>query len=179
MFNMRNNIGKNSIDENMKKEYEKKIEKLAFDLDAVEDEKLEIQNQLKKALSDYHNLSANIAKREELRFFQLKRGLCEEMIPSLDTISLALKSSEEVSLNEKGRAWLEGITNTLESIKKIFEGLGLTQYLPKKGDTFDSSIHEAIATVDGGEKGKIFDIVQPGYVLNDIVIRQAKVVVSK
>lgn len=176
---MKNNMNKNVIDENIKKEYENKIEKLALDLDAVEDEKLEIQNQLKKALSDYHNLSANIAKREELRFFQLKRGLCEEIIPSLDTVSLALRSAQEVSLDEKGKAWLEGINHTLENIKKVFEGLGLTQYLPKKGDTFDSSIHEAVAVVDGGEKGKIFDVVQPGYVLNETVIRQAKVVVSK
>lgn len=177
---MKNNNSKSGcLDEHLKKEYEKKIEKLALDLDSVEDEKLEIQNQLKKALSDYHNLSTNIAKREELRFFQLKRGLCEEVIPSLDTVSLALRSSQDITFDEKGKAWADGITHTLENIKKVFEGLGLTQYIPQKGDSFDSSIHEAVAVVDGGEKGKIFDIVQPGYVLNDTVIRQAKVVVSK
>ena len=39
---------------------EKKILELAEVVDRVEDEKLEIENQLKKALADYHNLLKNI-----------------------------------------------------------------------------------------------------------------------
>lgn len=161
------------------KELEKKIQELALTIDKLEDEKLQIENQLKKALADYHNLVKNSEKRDEIRIFQFKKNLLEEIIPSLDAVMMAQKSSENVNLNEAGKSWLDGIIAILDSINRSFEGMGLKQYIPLKGDVFDSNMHEAVATVAEGEKGKIFDVVQPGYQLNEIVIRPARVVVSK
>jgi molecular chaperone GrpE len=161
------------------KELEKKVQELAFAIDKVEDEKLEMENQLKKALADYHNLVKNSEKRDELRFFQIKKSLCEEIIPSLDGIMMAKKASEDISLKEAEKSWFEGIIAILESINRSLEGIGLKQYVPNKGDVFNSEIHEAIATVEDGKKGEIYDVIQPGYVLNDSVIRPARVVVSK
>jgi molecular chaperone GrpE len=50
-----------------------------------------------------------------------------------------------------------------------------------KGADFDPDLHEAIAELDGGKglKGKVIDVVQNGYYLNDKIIRFAKVVVGK
>ncbi len=160
-------------------ELKRNIKELVNTVDKVEDDKLVLENQLKKALADYHNLLSNVEKRETLRFFQLKKSLCEEMIPSLDSIMLAVKLSKDVVLDDKGKSWLEGITGTFDNMSKAFGSFGLKQYIPNNGDDFNSDIHEVIAMVDQGEKGKIFDVVQPGYTLDDIVIRQARVVVSK
>jgi molecular chaperone GrpE len=158
---------------------EAKIQELALAIDRVEDEKLEIQNQLKKALADYHNLVKNSEKREELKFFQTKKNLCEEIIPSLDAVMIAQKGAKDIKLDEKDKSWFEGVLALLEGINRSLESIGLKQYIPNKGDDFDSNIHEALAMVDEGEKGKIFDVVQPGYTLNDTVIRPSRVVVSK
>ena len=49
-------------------------------------------------------------------------------------------------------------------------------------DEFNPDLHEAIATVPTGDeskKGKIIDITQKGYILNDKVLRHAKVVVGE
>ena len=57
---MSNTIKKKQKDitqKNKEEELEKKIRKLALTIDEVEDEKLVVENQLKKALADYHNLS--------------------------------------------------------------------------------------------------------------------------
>ena len=164
---------------NNTKELEETLQELVLAMDKVEDEKLVIENQLKRALADYQNLVKNSEKRDELRFFQIKKSLCEQIIPSLDSIMLAVGSSAEVKLDESGKSWLNGILAILESISKSLEGIGLKQYIPQKGDNFDNKIHEAVAVVEEGEKGKIYDIVQPGYILNDSVIRPARVVVSK
>ncbi len=172
--------GRKKIEKNSKeKELEEKLRQLALDIDKVEDEKLEIQNQLKKALADYHNLLRDVGKRQELQFFQLKKTLCEDVIPSLDAIYLAIKSGEEMKLGEKEKAWMDGIAGILENLEKSFERIGLKQYWPQKGENFDSSVHEAVAVVEQGESGKIFDVLQPGYTLDDTVVRQARVVVSK
>jgi molecular chaperone GrpE len=57
--------------------------------------------------------------------------------------------------------------------------MGLTKFLPKKGEKFDSEIHEAVTVVNDGKKDHIFDILQPGYKLDGVLIRPARVVVSK
>jgi len=166
---------------NMQKteELKKKIQELALTVDKVEDEKLVVENQLKKALADYHNLLKNSEKRDALRFFQIKKNLCEELIPSLDAIMMGLEVSKKIDFDEKSKSWAEGIVATLEKINKTMEEIGLEQYMPNKGEDFNNELHEAIAVVEEGEKGEIFDIVQPGYILDDTVIRPAKVVVSK
>ena len=47
-----------------------------------------------------------------------------------------------------------------------------------KGDNFDSDLHEAITKIpsDKNLRGKIVDVIENGYVINDKVIRFAKVV---
>lgn len=158
---------------------EKKVQELALTIDKVEDEKLVIENQLKRALADYHNLLANNEKRQQMSFFQMKKSLAEELMPSLDAMKLAIDSSKNLSPDQEEKAWLEGITATFESISRALEGIGLKTYLPQVGDMFDASIHEALATVEGKGSGKITEVIQPGYILDDTVIRDAKVIVSK
>lgn len=160
-------------------ELEKRIQELALTIDKVEDEKLVVENQLKRALADYHNLLASNEKRQEISFFQMKKSLSEELLPSLDAMKFAIDSSKNLSLNGEGKAWLGGIVATFDAINKALEGIGLKTYLPQIGDMFDSSIHEALATVPSNEPGKIAEVIQPGYTLNDTVIRDAKVIVSK
>ena len=50
-----------------------------------------------------------------------------------------------------------------------------------KGSDFNPDLHEAVAEIPAGEKmrGKVVDVVQNGYYLNDKIIRFAKVVVGK
>lgn len=162
-----------------KKDLEKKIQELALTVDKVEDEKLEVENQLKRALADYQNLVKNSEKRDQLRLKEIKESLFEVIIPSLDALMLAAVTSKDVDMDEKGKAWLEGILATIEGMLNDLEEMGFEQYIPEKGDDFDKDMHEAVATVEEGKKGKIYKTVQPGYTLDDSVVRPARVVVSK
>jgi len=161
------------------KDLEKKIQKLALTVDKVEDEKLEVENQLKRALADYHNLIKNAEKRDKLRLQEIKKTLFQSIIPSLDALMLATVASKEIEMDEKGKSWLEGILATIEGMRKGLEEMGFEQYVPEKGEDFDNDKHEAIAIVEEGEKGKIYEVIQPGYILEDSIVRPARVVVSK
>jgi molecular chaperone GrpE len=158
---------------------EKKIQDLALTIDKVEDEKLKVENQLKRALADYHNLLKDYEKRDKLRLGQIKRDLFDIIVPTLDALMLAEVTSRDIKMDEKGKSWLQGILATIEGMKKGLKEMGFEQYAPKKGDDFDSDIHEAVATVSQGEKGKIYDTVQPGYILDGLVVRPARVVISE
>jgi len=158
--------GDNLTTRNMKKEVEnKKLQELALTIDKLEDEKLVIKEQMLRALADYQNLVKSSEKRNEIRYFQLKKSLSESVIPSLDALNLAVKASKELKLDEQTKSWLDGILATIESLEKSFSEIGIKQYLPNKGDKFDPAIHEAVATVEGGKSGEIYDLVQPGYIL--------------
>ena len=172
--------GDNLKIKNMKKEVEnKRIQELALAIDKLEDEKLVIKEQMLRALADYQNLVKNSEKRNEIRYFQLKKSLSESVIPSLDALNLAIKASKQLKLDEQTRSWLDGILATIQTLEKSFSEVGIKQYLPTKGDKFDPAIHEAVAIVEDGKSGEIYDLVQPGYILDNTVIKPARVVVSK
>ena len=67
-----------------------------------------------------------------------------------------------------------------QKLHKTLEGLGLKRIETENSD-FDVDFHEAIAKVPGmgdDKKGKVVDCTQTGYMLNDKVIRHAKVAVG-
>lgn len=155
------------------------IQDLANLIDTLEDEKLEITNQLKRALADYQNLEKNTEKFTRLRFLQTKKNLAEDLIPVIDSLNIALKSRQELDLDEKTSSWVDGICASIENLEKVLKEMGLEKFIPEIGEKFNSDIHEAVTTVQEGKKDHIFDVIQPGYRLDNVLIRPARVVVSK
>ena len=76
---------------------------------------------------------------------------------------------------------LTGVELIYNKFVKILEQNGL-QKIETEGKDFDTDFHEAIAMVptpDQSLKGKVLDCIQTGYILNDKVIRHAKVAVGE
>ena len=155
------------------------IQNLAFTIDKVEDEKQEIINQLKRALADYQNLEANTQKRTTLLYMQSRKSLAEKLIPVVDDLTMAVKSKSEIDFDEKSLAWANGVVEILSNLEKSLEEIGLKKYIPEKNSKFEPSIHEALSVIDGDIPGVIYDVIQPGYILDDTVIRPSRVVVTK
>ncbi len=170
---------KNNKEEINQEKLEKQIQELANLIDTLEDEKLEITNQLKRALADYQNLEKNTEKLTRLRFLQTKKNLAEDLIPVIDSLNIALKSRQELDLDEKTNSWVDGICASIENLEKVLKEMGLEKFVPEKGEKFNSDIHEAVTTVQEGKKDHIFDVIQPGYRLDNVLIRPSRVVVSK
>ena len=165
-----------------KKEVEKlqdSIQELALAIDKVEDEKLEITNQLKRALADYQNLETNTQKRLSLLYMQARKSLAEKLIPVVDDLTMAVKSKEGMEFDEKSLSWANGVVEILSNLEKSLEEIGLKKFIPEKGSKFEPSIHEALSVIDGDIPGVIYDVIQPGYILDDTIIRPSRVVVTK
>ncbi len=179
---MNTNMKKEAEQENKCKQCEQlssQVEELTLAVEKIESERQILENQLKKVLADYHNLVSNSEKRNEIRFFQTRKHLAESVIPTLDSLNLALNTSKDLKLDENGQAWANGVNAIFQSLIKAFEEIELKQYVPNKGDKFDPNVHEAVATLEQGNSGEIYDLVSPGYILDNTVIRPARVVVSK
>ena len=155
------------------------IKELALTIDKVEDEKLEVLNQLKRALADYQNLETNMQKRLNLLYLQSRKSLAEKLIPIVDDMSIAVKAKKEVKFDEQSISWANGVTELLSKLERTLEEIGLKKFVPENGTIFDSFLHEALTVVESDRSGLIYDVIQPGYILDDVVIRPSRVVVTK
>ena len=100
------------------------------------------------------------------------------ILPVLDDFERALKNMEA---SEETKAMKEGVELIFNKFQKILGQEGL-QKIETEGQAFDVDFHEAIALIPAPSeelKGKILDCVQTGYMLNDKVIRHAKVAVAQ
>ena len=158
--------------------------------DSQDDEKQEEKDPLDAALTEIQNLKEQMLyKQAEFENYR-KRTIKEKaelilnggektitaILPVLDDFERALADK-----TDDPKAIKEGMELIFHKFVKTLEGLGV-----KKIDTddkdFDVDFHEAIAMVPGmgdDKKGKVIDCVQTGYMLNDKVIRHAKVAVGQ
>jgi molecular chaperone GrpE len=100
------------------------------------------------------------------------------ILPVLDDFERALKN---MGASEETKAMKEGVELIFNKFQKILGQEGL-QKIETEGQAFDTDFHEAIALIPAPSedlKGKILDCVQTGYMLNEKVIRHAKVAVAQ
>ncbi len=74
----------------------------------------------------------------------------------------------------------EGVQLIFNKLMKTLEQKGLKP-MEAKDQKFDENLHEAVTqfpAADESQKGKVVDVIEKGYYLNDKVLRYAKVVVA-
>jgi len=104
------------------------------------------------------------------------RDLTEAMLPVLDDFERAQAAGDGQDVEQLK----EGYLLIGQKMKGILETKGLSR-MEAKGAEFDTDLHEAITQIPAPEpsmKGKVVDVVEPGYKLHDAVLRFAKVVVG-
>ncbi len=124
----------------------------------------------------------NIRKRAERdvesahKFGQEK--LINNLLPVLDSLEQALQIA--IDAGDSGKAMVEGLELTLQLFLSSLEKHGVKQLNPL-GEKFDPNAHEAMSMVPSDEyqPGEIMQVIQKGYLLNDRVIRAARVIVVK
>ena len=105
------------------------------------------------------------------------RDSIEKILPILDDLSRAEAASLEL---QDAQALKEGQHLIHTKFKQLMENQGVKVMAVETGDVFDVDFHEAITRIPSPElSGKVVDVVESGYLLNDAVIRYAKVVVGE
>lgn len=145
----------------------------------------ESQQMVSEERDKYLRLSAefdNYRKRTLKEKAELIKNGAEKtltaILPILDDFERALKNMET---SEATQAMKEGVELIFTKFQKILGQEGLTK-IETEGQAFDTDFHEAIALIPAPSdelKGKILDCVQTGYMLNEKVIRHAKVAVAQ
>ena len=168
----------NSIDE---KDSSKNEEDLDNDESDPHDKIKDLKDQLLRSLAENENLRKRTAKEIE----QIKKyghiSLLRDFLNVVDNMERAVKSSTSENQSETGvKNLIDGIEIVLKEMKSLLEKNQIKKIEPLH-EKFDYNFHQAMyeAPSSNYEEGLIIEVIQPGYVLHDRLIRPAMVGVSK
>ncbi|MCK4661758.1 MAG: nucleotide exchange factor GrpE [Bacteroidales bacterium] len=160
------------------KEQDKKVKQKDSEIE-------ELQKQLQETKDKYLRLSAefdNYRKRTLKEKIELMKSAGEDVLinilPVMDDFERAMESTDKT---KEIKAVKDGIKLIYNKFKEFLKLKGIKE-IETKNKEFNTDIHEAITKFpvkDKKMKGKIVDVVEKGYYLNDKVIRFSKVVVGE
>ena len=103
-------------------------------------------------------------------------AVADNMRRALDAVSPELRKSADGSV----KALIEGVELTERELIKALDKNGVRQFNPR-GEKFDPNLHQAMYEVPDPSvpAGSVVEVVQPGYMIGERVLRPAMVGVSK
>lgn len=145
------------------------------EVDKLKAEVAEAKDKYLRLYSEFENFRRRNAKERIELIGSATKELIQDLVPVVDDFERALKSMEE---KEEMAPAKEGTDLIYNKFKKVLEAKGLKVMEVNKGDEFNDDFHEAITQIPAEEElaGKIVDVVESGYFLNEKVVRFAKVV---
>jgi molecular chaperone GrpE len=136
----------------------------------------EMNDKFLRLYSEFENFRRRTAK-ERLDLLTNSRGeALKNLIPIVDDFERATANNVIVDDIDAIR---EGFTLIHNKFVNLLSNEGLKPMETAVGDDFDTDKHEAVTQIPAPEpklKGKVVDVIEKGYVINDKVIRYAKVV---
>jgi molecular chaperone GrpE len=144
------------------------------DLDKLRAERDQFQELMLRTRADFENYQKRSQRdlQEERRY--ALRPLVADLLPAIDNLDRALAAVKEPSPLSQGVAMVK--TQLLEALKRH----GITRIEPM-GQPFDPHQHEAVMQQPAANKppGTVLQVLEPGYLYHDRVLRPSKVIVSK
>lgn len=178
----RNKMSEEKIEKESTKKAKKKTSKKTKEL-TEQNEALELQ--IAEAKDKHLRLFAefeNFKKRNIKERIELRKTAAEEtmhaLLPIMDDFDRAKKMADS---EDSVESFSEGVTLVYDKLFNTMKSLGLSP-MESTGADFDAELHSAITEIPAPSdemKGKIIDTIEKGYLLNDKIIRYAKVVVGK
>lgn len=141
----------------------------------AEIEELKTQALYKQA--EFENYRKRTIKEKAELILNGSKSAVTALLPIVDDLERALPSMKKA---EDVAAVAEGVELIYQKFLKALAGLGVKP-IDTEGKDFDVDLHEAVAQVPGvpdEQKGRVIDCIEKGYMLNDQVIRHAKVAVG-
>ena len=156
---------------------EARIAALEADLAAAREEARQTHDRWLRERADLENLKKRAAREraETIRF--ANERLLKDLLPVVDNLERAVEHAET---GGDGQPLSEGVALILKSLLEVLERNGVTR-IESKGTPFDPSHHEAMGHVESEahEPNVVVEEHQPGYRLNDRLLRPALVSVAK
>ncbi len=127
----------------------------------------DLEARLKRALADYQNLERRVSEEKQILSNMYTKLIIEKFLPILDNLQ-----SAQQHLND------EGLEMVIKQFNDTLTREGLSE-IEAEGQIFDPKFHEAVESVEGPQDGKVARVINKGYKIDNMVIRPARVAVTK
>lgn len=145
--------------------------------DSFEDKFNELNDKYLRLFSEFDNFKRRTAKEKLELSKTASAAVLKDLLTVLDDFDRANESFEKAT---DVAALKEGVDLIYSKLFKTLESKGLKP-MDSLHTEFNADIHEALTNIPAPEeelKGKVLDVIEKGYTLNDKIIRYAKVVVG-
>ena len=170
--------------ESPKKETKKKTSrkssttKVKEELEETRIELAELKDKYLRLFAEFDNYKKRTVKEKLDLMKTASQDLMEVLLPVLDDFDRAKKSADDENSSE---VFSEGVSMVYTKLYNLLNSKGLKP-MESNGEPFDPEFHDAITEIPAPTdemKGKVVDTIEKGYLLQDKIIRHAKVVVGK
>jgi molecular chaperone GrpE len=147
----------------------------------AEAEAADFKDKALRAMAEVENIRRRAQREREDAVKYAATNVARDLLSTADNLRRALASVNEAQLaDETTKSLLTGVAATERELLAAFEKNGIKRLDPK-GERFDHNFHQAIFEVEntGKPAGTVVEVLQPGYVLHDRLLRPAMVGVAK
>jgi len=150
---------------------------------ALAKEAAEYKDRLLRTLAEMENLrrrtEREVADTRQYAVANFARdllGVADNMQRALDTLSADFRDQADPVV----RSHIEGVELTERELMKVMEKHGIKRFDPR-GERFDPNLHQAMFEVPDASvpSGTVVQVMQPGYMIAERILRPALVGVSK
>lgn len=141
--------------------------------DAVEKAVVEWKQRYAYLSADFENFKRRSTKEHELMRVSIYARILKPLLLIMDDFDRACDAADTQKVA------VEGFKLIRKSLERLLADVGVTEMVV--GATFDPEKHEALVQIHSTDhkSGDIVAVLQKGYVLNDVVLRPAKVSVAE
>ena len=141
---------------------------------SLKNDLIETKDKYLRLYSEFENYRRRTSKEKVEMINSANKELISLILPVIDDFERAIKLTSKENLDTS----MEGFELIFQKLNSLLEKQGVKKMEIKTGDDFDPDFHEAITKIASKKnlKDKIVDVIENGYMLDDKVIRFAKVV---
>jgi molecular chaperone GrpE len=135
----------------------------------------ELNDRYLRLYAEFENYKKRVARDKEELVRYANESLVYELLPSLDTMEIALQHAEAGENN----GLFEGVKNTLRELYRTLEKFGVSP-IEAEGKPFDPEYHHAMSREERGDmdENMVVEEFRKGFVYNGKVLRASLVSVS-
>ncbi len=152
------------------------------ELESLKTENKKLKEDFLRAYADAENTKRRCAQEIEKNNKYAVSSFAKDLLSVADNLDRALKSIPEDKKNdcEHLKNLLTGVELTNNELMKVFDKFGIKK-MDILNTKFNPNFHRAIQEVEDKEKpaGTIVAELQTGYMINDRILREAMVIVTK
>jgi len=140
----------------------------------------ELKDRLLRAAAETENVRRRAEKDKADATTYAVTGFARDVLSISDNLRRALDSQPE-DIADDMKVFLEGVEMTDRELLNTMERYGIKKVVPEVGEKFDHKFHQAMFEVPTDEHpvGTVMQVVAPGYVIKERLLRPAMVGVAK